>query len=134
MSAEIRTTLGGLVQAEGALQRLTALRLPVKAAYHLSKLFGLVRAELKTFHEQRLVIVKELGTQTRDTVGDEQWQVSPEHMPAFTTRVGELVAIEVTLPWGPLDLTPLTTIEISADDLWALGPLVTLTTAAETQA
>lgn len=130
---EIHTSLGTLAQAEAALQRLAAQRLPVKAAYHLAKLCTLVRTELKVFEEQRLAIVKELGVAGPAALGQESWQVAPDRMPDFTARITELVAIPVTIAWGPFDLSPLA-IDITAEDLLALGPLVTLTTEAETQA
>lgn len=127
MSAQIDTTLGALVQAEGALHRLGLERLPIKAAYHLSKLARLVLAETKEFETQRLALVEALGAPNEQGV----LQVTPEHMPEFTRLINELAAVEITIPWGPLDLTPLRDLRMSASDVAQLGPLVTFTDESE---
>lgn len=121
--SEITTTLGVLVQAEGSLHRFGMERLPIKAAYHLSKLTRLVLAETKEFETQRLALVEELGAKD----DQQQLRVTPENMPEFTRRINELAGVEVSIPWGPLDLTPLRDLRISAADLAQLGPLVTFT-------
>ncbi len=127
----IATTLGMLVDAEASLAKLAAVRLDAKARYHVAKLLKLVTAETRHFHDQRMEIVKELGTE-REPTGEERarlgpdkvHQIAPENLPAFRARLQELAAIEVTLPWGPVLSTWLESCaDITAADLIALGPL-----------
>ena len=129
---EIRTTLGVLAGAEHALNRLATRQLPLKAAYHLTKLVKLTAEELKFFYDSRNEAVKELGTERETTPaeraagqGPTVLAVTPENMPEFSKRMNELAAVEAALAWGPLDLTPLTALVISAEELAQLGPLVT---------
>src|SRR5215472_1121850 len=72
---EIKVTVGELVDVEmsGALNRLSALRLAVKPAYHVHKLVSLVRSELKTYEARRLKLVEEHGTK-RDATPMERQQ------------------------------------------------------------
>ena len=131
--SETKTTLGQLLAAEPALARLADLRIPVKPAYHLAKLLKLVRVEIQQFHEQRHAVVRELGVE-REPTGAERAQhgpgavmeVAPGNLPEFRRRLDELSAIEVTLPWTPIDIASLGAVDISAGDLDALGPLVTM--------
>jgi hypothetical protein len=115
----ITTTLGQLVMAQEAFDRLLALKLPIKAAYHLKKLLALVRPELQHFNELRNDLIKELDCEGKPAPA------------AFQVRIAELAAMNVTLPWGPFDLAWLGDHDITAADLDALGPLVCL---AETEA
>lgn len=131
MEKHITTTLGVLVEAEMALARIASVRLPVKAAYHVAKLCTLVRAELRPFHEQRQAHIKELGEERDPTpaeaaqnMGQRVMAVTPKNWPEFERRMAELVAIEVSLRYGPIDLASFVAVEVSAGDLMALGPLV----------
>jgi hypothetical protein len=131
----ITTTIKHLVDADmsGALNRLSALRLPVKPAYHVHRLIGLVKAELKTYDERRLDLVRQYGEE-RDATQTERQQGSPakvhEVLPGtdafdrFKADIDELKTIEVTLQWRAFDLKDLGNNEIMPADLALLGPLV----------
>jgi hypothetical protein len=128
----ITTTLGQLANAQEAFDRLIALKLSVKAAYHLKKLLVLVRAELQHFQELRTYLIKELGAEREPTEAEKSrarsaepvWEVLPENMLAFHAKVIELGNTEATITWGPFDLAWLGTNEVTAADLDVLGPLV----------
>ena len=125
----ITTTLGALVLADTALADLKALRLPVKPAYHVMKLCRLVTAEVEGFHTQRNAIIDELGVE-RATTDDERAarngaatlkQVPPDRLAAFRTRLDELAAIAVTIPWDPIALDWLMGAAVSPQTLLDLG-------------
>ena len=131
----IETTLGALVEAEPALGRLLALKLPTKTAYHLAKLAKLVREETQHFHTQREALIRELGTE-RDPTEAEKVQngngtkvisVTPEHWPECQTRLAELAAVQVTIALTPIAIDELGAIDVAGEDLLALGPLLTET-------
>ena len=124
----ITTTLGALVQAEEALGRLAAQRLPIKAAYQLSKLLRLVPAETKHFHEQKNAFVKELGKERdctpleRQRHGPTITEVTPENRAAFFAKIEELSTLAVALDAQTVPLADIEDITISAADLIALEP------------
>ena len=125
----IETTLGHLLHAVEALRRLSELRLPVKTAYHLSKLLGLVLAETNHFEAERLKWVAEFS---EPGAPPNQRRVTEANMAAFQARMQELVDLPVTIPWQPIDLAALGAAEVTGADLLALGPLATMTNPPET--
>lgn len=119
MPTGIALTLGELVQAEEALERLIEVKLPAKQAYHVAKLVRLVKAETQHYHSQREESIRELG----DAVPDgSEIRVSPDKMPEFLKRLNELHAVETRIDWTPLHLQDLP--DITPADLLRLGPLV----------
>jgi uncharacterized protein YjiS (DUF1127 family) len=116
----IAVTLGDLVQAEEALQRLSEVKLPAKQAYHVAKLVRLIKAETQHYHSQREEAIRELGETSTD---GQEVRVPPDKMPEFIKRLNEMFAIETRIDWTPLRLADLP--DITAADLLRLGPLVT---------
>jgi hypothetical protein len=118
--AGIPVTLGELVQAEEALQRLAEVKLPAKQAYHVAKLVRLIKAETQHYHAQREEAIRELGDATAD---GSEIRVPPDKMPEFMKRLNELFTVETRIDWTPLSVADLP--EITAADLLRLGPFVT---------
>lgn len=121
--------LSTLINSEGSLKKLLAVKLPVKIAYKLSKIVNLIQPELTIFQEQRDKLIKELGTEKDKDSGN--FQVTPENMPKFIEEIGKLTDIEVNLEFGagkavePIKLADLGDIELEAQDLVALDWLIT---------
>lgn len=127
MSDPIHTTLGALVQCAPALARLRELVLPVRVAYHVSKLSGLVTHDLKWFQTQRDDAIKERGIQREPTPEEKAegttgpiWQVPDDRRADFLARMKELEDLPVELAWMPLTLSALDGQHISAADIGAL--------------
>lgn len=114
----IDTTLGVLLTAKPALDRLATQKLPVKTAYRLAKLLKRVSDETRTFEEQRNAWIKELGEPTEDG----NVTVKAQHVPEFVSRVNELTGETVKVDMDPVSLDGLG--ELSAVDALALGPFV----------
>jgi hypothetical protein len=129
----IETTLGALIEAQPALERLAAARLSVKTAYHIAKLIRLATPELQQFQTQRNALVQTFGAERPATAAERAanqgqpttLEVTPENRPAFFAQVAELVSIPTTLAWTPLAIEALDGVEITAADLLALGPFLT---------
>lgn len=129
---QIETTIGALVDAEAALNKLAGVKLDAKTRYHVLKLAKLVSAETKPhFYEPRQEAFKEFGIE-REPNGQERakfgpdkiLEVPPSKMAAFQARIKDLAAVPVTIPWGPVTLTMLEHYpEFSGADCLALGPL-----------
>lgn len=120
MPTGIALTLGDLVQAEEALQRLIEVKLPAKQAYHVAKLVRLVKAETQHYHSQREDAIRELGVATPDH--PDEIRVLPDRMPEFLKRLNELYVVETRIDWQPLAIADMP--EMTAADLLRLGPLV----------
>jgi hypothetical protein len=136
--ADIVTTIGALVDAEPALQKLTSVKLDAKTRYHAVKLAKLVAAETRVhFYEPQREAFKEFGVEREPTPAevrqfgpDKLFDIataSPEQRAAFTARIKDLRAVEVPIPWGPITLTMLEPYpEFTGADMLALGPLCDL--------
>ena len=128
-ASTITMSLGALLGAELALDRLLEERLPAKVAYHVAKLAKLVKTETAYFATEREKAIRELGQEMPPT--EEQrasgatsiLQVKPEHVEEFNRRLTDLAAVEVAIAWRPLPLDTLP--DLSGADLLRLGPLVT---------
>ena len=116
----ITTTLKDLMEAQPALERLAAERLPVKSAYRVAKLLRLARPEVDQFVAQRNELVRQFG-RPRDN-GD--IEVTAENREAFFAKVNELAAIEVKFELEPLELAALDGVQVSAADLLALDRFI----------
>lgn len=130
----ITTTLGQLVDAEPALHRLAAQKLPAVSAYRLAKICTAVAEDTKIFTERRLELIKEVGVSRQATAAEQargettMLEVAPPHMRGFLAQLSEMASVSVTLPMEPLTITlkTLETIEISAADLLAMETLVVI--------
>jgi hypothetical protein len=134
-NGNVKTTLGALVDADmtGALNRLSALRLSAKQAYHAHRLIGFARAELKEYDARRMDLVKQYGAERPSTDAERRQgaprtvsevDVNSDGWDAFSAEVKELKAVEVELPWRPFNLCELGTNEIMPADVTLLGALV----------
>lgn len=127
----ITTTFAALMKAEEALARLRAAKLPLQVAYHIAKLGRLAAAETAHFKAQRTEWIHELGVSRESTAAEIKAgltnivEVTPANWPEYEKRVNELGNAVVELAWRPLDVAALGQIELSADDLDALEPLLT---------
>jgi hypothetical protein len=126
----ITATLGDLVAAEPALERLLQRPLAAQPAYHVAKLVRLVRVETAHFHEQRNTIIKELGAErtanpAEQAAGhDRVTAVTPENVEAYAKRMQDLANVTVTIAWLPLSLSELGDAPITGADLLTLGALL----------
>lgn len=131
----IATTIGALVNAQPALEKLIALPLGAKVRYHAVKLWKKVHDDVQAhFFEPRNEAIKELGAE-RDPTGAERAargpdkiiELKPENMGTFQARVKELVDVPVVIEWGPLTHAMLEPYEaFTGADMLALGPLFEL--------
>lgn len=121
---KIQTTIGALVKAEPALQRVLAVKLDqqggAKVRYHLAKLARLVAAETKHYYDERNDLVTKHGDDGKITPASPKWG-------AFLAELKAVEDIAVAIDWRPLTeamVEPYA--EITAADLIGLGPLFDL--------
>ena len=130
----IKVKLGELVSAEPALNRLMALQLPIKAAYNLAKLTAAVRTETKIFYEQRGALIKKLGEERDPTEAEvakgghsKVFEVTPDNMEEYSSKISELVDIEVTIDRDLFAIDSLGDVGVSGEDIIAIYPLISET-------
>jgi hypothetical protein len=118
----IYTTLGVLMTADPALTAIGTLKLSAKSAYHVMKLQRLVAQETRHFQQQRNAVIEELGTPLEGG----GFTILPDsaHWSTYVTRVQELAAVSVEIPWSPVTLEMFGEEPVSAQTLTALGPLL----------
>lgn len=131
----IKTTIGALVDAEPALQKLIGLKLDAKTRYHAVKLAKLVSAETREhFYEPQRDAFKEFGVERHPTPNEVRQfgpdklldiaTAAPEQREAFAARIKELRAVPSAIPWGPITLAMVENHpDFTGADLLALGPL-----------
>lgn len=120
----MQITLAQLMDAQPALERLAAERLPVKAAYRVAKVLRLVRPEVQQFVDQRNALIRELGAERTTPTGDVAIEVTDANRAAFVAKVTELAAIEVRIDIEPIDVGTLDGVQVAAVDLIALDRFI----------
>ena len=120
----MNVTLEQIVVSEPALKALSTTRLPIKAAYSVSKMIRLIGPELADFNAQRNALILELGEKDEDSGNT---SISPD-MPAFeefAAKVKELIGVSVELPGvTPLTLSAFGDADLTPETLLQLGPFV----------
>lgn len=114
-------TLNQVFAAEEALKRLSEMKLPVKAAWAVSKLLRLAGAEIEHAHSQRNGWITELGTEK-----DGQKVIEPDSpgRDEFFKRLTDLMAVEVEIAWTPLAIAELGEVQMAPGDLLVLEPFL----------
>jgi hypothetical protein len=127
----ITTTLGELLEAHDALTRVMShAGYNARTRYHLAKLSRLVEAEVKLFHGQREALIETYGTERPTRPEDRQAtdtvrEVMPDKRAEFVKRLGEVCAVQITIPWGPIRSSDIPE-SVTPGDVIALGPLCEL--------
>lgn len=119
----IRTTLGAIVTAKPALDKVMTERMPIKMAYALAKLAKVLEPECAMWIQLRDSLLRELGTPHHGNVGS--FVFTPEKGATFLEKENELKALPVEIDAAPFSLDAIGITAISAADVLALAPLLT---------
>jgi len=106
----IKTTLGILHEAVPAITALMLEKLPIKQAYHTSKLAKKIQHELETYVEQRDVLLKEYGTEDEKNPGT--YSILPKDQVEWGKKMKELSELPVEIELDPIKL-----VEVEAANL-----------------
>lgn len=121
-----------LMAAVEAYQRLAALPLNNKHAYHVKRVGKLVEVELERREKHRLSIVEEIGVERDATTQEKQdgWDkdkiksIEPEQQAEYNRRLKEYDEQVVTLSWRPIPFEILQGHRITPADLMLLDTLI----------
>jgi hypothetical protein len=149
-----KITLGQLVEAKPALEKLLKTHFSMATSYSLARRARVINAELADYDKKLNSLITELGSPVEgqpDKTGISPTRVNPETkavetnpaMSEFLKKRGELLAVEVTLEVEPIRLADLAVLPYAKDcpkcgtkvgeipeqdptgaDLYLLGPLL----------
>lgn len=115
-------TLGKLVDALPALQKLAAADLTPRTLYRVSKLLSQIDKELAFFNGQRDKILADLGRE----IEPEKWQIDPPNRDAFAARMADLARVEIDDPPRLVTIPLSERLNLSYNDLMSLQGLIEL--------
>lgn len=104
-----------LVVAQEALNQLLALELPAAAAFKIARAAQPIFAELQSYEQQRVRLVRQLGE-----AEGQQTIVRSDKVPEFNSEMDALLQVDVDLEIKKLSPDLLGDVDISAADLMAL--------------
>jgi hypothetical protein len=118
----ITIQVGQLVNSAAAIKNVLAAKLPVKTAYHMSRIAKAFNKELETYEEQRNRLIVELGE--ADEKGNTQ--VTEANKPEFFKQLNELLVVELKVDLDPVKVDALgDKAEVAAQDLLACESFIT---------
>lgn len=107
---KVNMTTAQMMNAFGALQRLSGEKLPMKGSYGVSRLITKLKPEFDTAEEKRVQLVKELGES--DDNGQTFVKPGTDNYNTFLTRFAEIESTELELDLPLVKLEHLGDIEI----------------------
>lgn len=120
----VEFTVEELLIAEKPLSALAQAKLPVGAAYQISKIIKVVGEELRAVRESQFTIAEKYGE--RDEQGElvernNMYPIIPEKMKDFNKEMEDLLSQKVSLNITPFGLERIEgAIDLTASDLMAL--------------
>ena len=119
----IEVTLKEVVNAVEPLRRVLSTKMPVKAAYHLSRIGDKLESTLRTFEAARSKRIKELGVETSDKLNF--MIIDPEQQKVFQAEQDVLLAEVIKIDKEPFSLSQLGNgVELTPADLMALNKIL----------
>lgn len=106
-----------LVEITPALQALGATKLPAKIAYRVAKALNLIRADVMAYEEQRITLLRELGTPDK---ADANIVRLGDNAAAFDEQIKALLDEDVTITLPTITLDDLGDASIEGAHLAAL--------------
>lgn len=115
----IKTTLGALDASLPAMAALMGEKLPIKVAYHVTKLAKRIPTELTLFGEKRTELLKEANAEPEP--GDNtRMRIPADKAEAFSSAWTELSSIEVSIDLNQLTLDSLDGAKLSSVQIESL--------------
>lgn len=118
----VNMTTAEMMNAFGALQRLSSTKLPVKGAYGVSRLLTRMKPEFDVAEERRVELVKELGE--KDESGNTQVKPGTDNYTAFLERFAQIEETKLELDLPLLNLDHLGDIEVEPALVNAIEKLI----------
>lgn len=105
------------------LKKVMAMKLPVKAAYRLSRFAMKLQPDLQKFEEKRVELIKELGVEVEGRPGTYEIE-GAENLAKYREQVEAMGSEEIKIDLDPITVDMLGDAELAAADLVALEKLI----------
>ncbi|MDP3939821.1 MAG: hypothetical protein Q8R92_17015, partial [Deltaproteobacteria bacterium] len=120
----IEMKLGEIVNSREAIANVLAAKLPIKAAYQLSRIGLELSKEIEAFTAARNAAITSLGTCNEG--GAFEIKVTHAEYPEFERQMNELLAADVKIDRDPVRMQDLgDKAEVSASDLIVCSKFIT---------
>lgn len=130
MSDKIECTIEQVVNAREALQRLASAQMPLRAAYHVSRVLKFADAVVRSQQKRRFRTIEEFGEAREATLQEllngakkTVYDVKPERMPEFSDAIEKQMSEQAHVPWKKIPIESLSPF-ISPGDVAVLEPFI----------
>lgn len=127
----MKVTIQDLVNGTEALQKLAGTGLKAKLAWQIGKLIKAAEAELQSFNETRIELIKKYGAKDEndELITDENGncKINPEGVEEFTNELNELANSEVELNATKVKMDDLENVDFTPSEMVALEPFIEIT-------
>lgn len=125
----IEVTLGEVLQADEALQKIASCELKVRAAYQVARLMREISSEGKLVFESRDKLIMKYGAKDEEgqLLVDENGNnnIPKENMEQFAKEYNEVLQTKITLNVEPIKLNDIENVELTYTDVVMLEPFIT---------
>lgn len=124
----INVKISSLLNGTEALQKLAGADLKAKLAWQIARLLKAAEAELQSFNETRMTLIKKYGE--KDTKGelitDEKGncKILPENINTFTTELNELLNTEVEINVNKISIDDLENMSFTPSEMTLLEDFI----------
>ena len=124
----IKVSLETLVNSTEGLQGLSRKPLKARTAYAVAKLLKAADAEMNTFNETRMTLIRKYGVKDENGELEEDEnknvRVMPEYIEAFTKELNELLNTEVEFNANKIKLEDLGDIDFTPNEMVQLEEFI----------
>lgn len=124
----INVKISSLLNGTEALQKLAGADLKAKLAWQVARLLKAAEAELQSFNETRMTLIKKYGE--KDTEGelitDEKGncKIPPEDINTFTAELNELLNTEVEINVNKISINDLENMSFTPSEMTLLEEFI----------
>ena len=126
----IKVKLSDLVNSVETLQKLAQKDFKAKLAWSIARLLKSAEAEIQSFNEARLNLIKKYGEKDEngELITDDKGncKINTESVNNFTAELNELMNTEVEINANKIDMALLEDIEFTPSDMTVLEPYVNM--------
>lgn len=124
----INVKIEDLLNSVETLQKLAQKDFKAKLAWQVARLLKSAEAEIQSFNETRMNLIKKYGEKDEngELITDEQGncKIIPESVETFTNELNELIKSEVEINAHKLDINLFGDIDFTPSDMAALEPFI----------
>lgn len=124
----IKVKISSLLNSTEALQKLASADLKAKLAWQVARLLKAAEAELQSFNETRMTLIKKYGEKDAEgeLVTDDKGncKILPESINTFTAELNELIATEVEISVNKISINDLENINFTPSEMTLLEDFI----------